>query len=80
VRKLRWEMQEPTRSKHPYRDSAIIYGCLSIAVVVIAVVTGHVVKGLIAGAAFFAAATAWNWWRFREKEKAAAREQSGGER
>ena len=80
MRKLRWETHEPAGSKHPYRDSAIIYGCLSIAVVVIAVVTGHLVKGLIAGAAFFAAATAWNWWRFREREKAQARDQNGGAR
>jgi hypothetical protein len=69
MRKLRWEMHEPTTSsKHPYRDSAIIYGILAGLVVVIAAVTGRsIVKGVIAGAAFFAAAMAYSWWRWREK-------------
>ncbi len=76
MRKLRWEMHEPTGSKHPYRDSAIVYGVLGIIVVVIAGVTGgSFLKGLAWGAGFFAAATAWNWWRFHEKEKARRREE-----
>jgi hypothetical protein len=78
MRKHGWEAPEP-ESKHPYRDSAIIYGVLAVLVVVIASLTGgSIVKGVIAGVAFFAAATAWNWWRFREKEKVRRREE--GER
>jgi hypothetical protein len=68
MRKLRWEMHEPTASKHPYRDSAIIYGILAGLVVVLAAVTGRsIVKGVIAGTVFFAAAMLYSWWRWRDK-------------
>jgi hypothetical protein len=76
MRKLRWEIHEPTTPKHPYRDSAIIYGGLAAIVVVIAAVTGgSVVKGVIAGAAFFAAAMGYSWWRWRDR----LRKREGGE-
>ena len=69
VRKLRWDV-EPARSssKHPYRDSALVYAGLAGLVVVIAAATGgSVVKALIAGLVVFAAATAYSWWRVRER-------------
>ena len=54
--------------RHPYRDSAIFYGVLSACLVGIASVTGAgFVRGLIVGAAFFAIATGFSWWRFRAK-------------
>ena len=54
--------------RHPYRDSAIFYGVLSACLVGIASVTGAgFVRGLIVGVAFFAIATGFSWWRFREK-------------
>jgi membrane protein implicated in regulation of membrane protease activity len=68
---------EPKRAlpKHPFRDSAILYGVLSAIIVVVSAVTGGgVAKGLVIGIAFFVAATAWSWWRFRER---LAQERSG---
>ncbi len=62
--------------KHPFRDSAILYGVLAGIVVAVAYVTnGDVVDALIVGAGFFALATAWSWWRFRERLDAEQRRQ-----
>ena len=75
MRKLRWEMHEPTASKHPYRDSAIVYAFLAGIVVLVAVLTGGSLERaiLIAGVAFVIA-TVYSWWRWREKLKAQDRE------
>jgi Flp pilus assembly protein TadB len=69
VRKLRWDV-EPARttSKHPYRDSALVYAGLAGLVVVIAAATGgSVVRAVVAGVVVFAAATGYSWWRVRER-------------
>jgi cyanate permease len=53
---------------HPYRDSAIIYGCLAALVLVVGAATGRSLwKTALAAVAFFAAATLYSWWRVREK-------------
>ncbi len=54
--------------KRPYRDSAIFYAILSAIIVVVAAITGGDLgkAGLIA-VGFFVVATAWSWWRFRER-------------
>jgi hypothetical protein len=54
--------------KRPFRDSAIFYGVLAGAVVVVSVLTGgSVVRGVLVAAAFFLVATAYSWWRFRRR-------------
>ena len=54
--------------KRPYRDSALLNAALAAVVVVFAWATGgDVVKALAVGAAFFVVATAWTWWRFRQR-------------
>jgi hypothetical protein len=62
--------------QRPYRDSAIFYAILAACVVGVAFATGgDLVRALIWGGAFFAVATAWSWWRFRqrlEEQRAAA--------
>jgi uncharacterized protein HemX len=56
------------RSPHPFRDSAIIYGCLAVLIVVIATLTGGgFAKAVAIAAAFFVGATAWSWWRVRRR-------------
>jgi hypothetical protein len=56
------------RLRHPVRDSAIVYGILALVIVLGAALTGSgLVRGLIIAIAFFLAATAWNWWRFRRR-------------
>jgi hypothetical protein len=62
------------RTKRPYRDSALAYGGLGIAAVVFAYVTGTgILRSLAGGAAAFALATAWTWWRLRARERATKR-------
>jgi predicted tellurium resistance membrane protein TerC len=68
VKKLHWQMHDRSLPRHPYRDSAIVYGSLGALVVLIAVATGgSVVKALIYGGAAFLGATSYSWWRLREK-------------
>jgi O-antigen ligase len=68
MRKLKWDHGPPPSSKHPYRDSALVYLALAGLVVVITAVSGgSVVKGIVAGLIVFAAATAYSWWRVRER-------------
>jgi 4-amino-4-deoxy-L-arabinose transferase-like glycosyltransferase len=57
--------------KHPFRDSAIVYGVLAGVIVAVAYLTkGDVVDALVVGAGFFVLATAWSWWRFRQRLEA----------
>jgi membrane protein implicated in regulation of membrane protease activity len=54
--------------KRPYRDSVIFYAILSIIIVGVAALTGgDVAKAAAVAAGFFLVATAWSWWRFRER-------------
>ena len=54
--------------KRPYRDSALLNVALAAIVVVSAWLTGgDVLKAVAVGAAFFVVATAWSWWRFRQR-------------
>jgi membrane protein implicated in regulation of membrane protease activity len=66
----------PPLPKHPYRDSAIMYGVLAAAVVGVTLLTnGSLARGAVFAAIFFVVATAWTWWRFRTR---LAREQESG--
>jgi hypothetical protein len=64
--------------KRPFRDSAIFYGVLSILFVLIVWATGGAVLphwgdgqreigGLTIAIMFFFVATAYSWWRFRQR-------------
>jgi len=76
MRKLKWDHGPPPSSSHPYRDSALVYAVLAVLVVVITAVSGgSVVKGIVAGVVVFAAATAYSWWRVRERLRAKEREE-----
>ncbi len=71
---------------HPYRDTAIVYGVMAVAVVVVAGLTGgDVIRAALVAVVFFVVATAWTSWKFRTRirERAAAGEavferESGG--
>jgi predicted tellurium resistance membrane protein TerC len=72
VRRLRWEPLPRGIPRRPYRDSALLYGVMAAAVVVLAVATGgSLVRALVIGAFFFVVATAWSWrrWRVRLREE-----------
>jgi len=79
MRRLRWEPPDSGRPlpKHPYRDTAILYGVLAVLVVVISYATGgDVVNAVVIAAFVYIAATAWSWrsWRNRIREQAARKE------
>ena len=56
---------------HPYRDTALVYGCMAGVLVVVAALTGgDLLQAALGAAAFFAVATAWTWWKFHRRIKA----------
>jgi membrane protein implicated in regulation of membrane protease activity len=60
--------------KHPYRDTAVLYGVLAAIVVVFAAATGgDVVKAVIVAVIVYVGATAYSWWywydRIKNKER-----------
>jgi hypothetical protein len=58
------------RSRHPYRDSALVYAVMGTLVILIAVSTGgEVAWAITAGGSAFVLATGWTWWRLREREQ-----------
>ena len=53
---------------HPYRDTAIVYGVMAVAVVVVARLTGgDVTRATLVAVVFFVVATAWTSWKFRTR-------------
>ena len=76
-RRARRRADEFPLPKHPYRDSILFYAVLSACLVGVAFVTGgEIVRAAVIGAAFFVIATAWSWWRFRERIAAARSRES----
>ncbi len=60
--------EPPPLPKRPYRDSALLNAVLAIVLVVVAWLTGgDVLRALLVGGVFFVVATAWSWWRFRQR-------------
>jgi hypothetical protein len=83
-KRLQWAPPEPTPPARPYRDSAILYGVLSVLIVLIAWATGGGVKRAVGIAVvFFVVATGWSFWRWRDRLRRAAAEEAdrpaGGE-
>jgi hypothetical protein len=63
--------------EHPYRDAALVYGAMAIVLVIVATLTGgDPLRATVAALVFFVLATAWTWWRYRERIKARAAEQA----
>lgn len=79
MKRLRWDSLDRGRPvpKHPYRDTAILYGVLAVLVVVIAWATGgDVVNAVVTAIFVFIVATLWSWrtWRNRLREERARKE------
>jgi hypothetical protein len=75
---LKWggipEMPPP---KNPYRDTLLVYGALSLIIVLVAWLTGGSVgKAVVIAAFFFVVASAWTMWRFHVRARDAARKES----
>ena len=74
MRERRWTPPPEPPPKRPYRDTALVFGGMAVAIVLVAWATGgDVVKAVLIAAAFFVAATAWGWrrWRNRLREESA---------
>jgi len=69
VRLLQWPGPEERRSKHPYRDTAIVYAGFAVAIVVLAVLTGGDLKrALVTAVLVYIVATAWSWYHVRRRK------------
>ncbi len=55
---------------HPYRDTALVYGVLSVLLVGLAWLTGgNPVRAILVAVSFFVITTAWSWWKFHGRIK-----------
>jgi membrane protein implicated in regulation of membrane protease activity len=69
-KRLRWGGSPRRLPAHPYRDSAIVYGILAAVVVgVTALTNGNLGAALIIAPLLFVVATAYSWWRLRQRER-----------
>ena len=61
--------------KRPYRDTALIYGSFAVIFVVIAFATGgNMLVAVPVAAGCFLVATAYSWWRIRQRLEAGEQE------
>jgi 4-amino-4-deoxy-L-arabinose transferase-like glycosyltransferase len=68
MKRFRWQSAPRQIPRHPFRDSAILYAVLGGVVVGVAAATGgNVRKAVIIVVIFFVVATAYSWWRWRER-------------
>ena len=69
TRKLDWGGPDaPPPPKHPYRDSALLYLAMALVILVVAWLTGgDIARAITFAAIAFIGATAWSWWRWRER-------------
>ena len=66
----RSRLDEVAIPAHPYRDTALVYGVLSVLLVGIAWLTGsNLVRAILVAVSFFVIATAWSWWKFQGRIK-----------
>ncbi|MGZ4394707.1 MAG: hypothetical protein ACXVZ2_05020 [Gaiellaceae bacterium] len=69
MRILQWPGPEDrNRSKHPYRDTALVYAGFAVAIVVAAYLTGGDLRRAVVTAVFvYIVATAWSWYHLRRR-------------
>lgn len=71
---------EPPLPKRPYRDSAILHAVLAIVICGLALLTGgDTGTAAIVATLYFVTATAWSWWRFSRRIRAASTQPAGGD-
>jgi hypothetical protein len=73
-KKLQWGgVPELPPPRNPYRDTLLVYGGLSLVIVIIAWATGGSVgKAAAVAAFFFIVASGWTMYRFRVRARADA--------
>ncbi len=64
--------------RQPYRAAALFNAGLAVVILIFAAITGgDLMKALLVAVGYFVVATAWTWFRFRQRESRPA-SQSGG--
>ena len=54
--------------QRPYRDSLVLYLIMGAVIVVVSWATGgELVRTVVIATLFVLVATAWSWWRFRQR-------------
>jgi membrane protein implicated in regulation of membrane protease activity len=72
-KRLQWGLPEQPPPARPYRDSAVFYAVLSAVIVLVAWLTGGgIVRAIGIAIVFFVVATAWSFWRWRDRLRRAA--------
>jgi hypothetical protein len=73
--KLKWGgVPDLPPPKNPVRDTLVVYGVLSLIIILVAWVTGGGVgKATIIAVLFFVVASGWTLWRFRVRARDAAK-------
>jgi hypothetical protein len=73
-RRLEWGVPEAPPTKHPYRDTLIVYAGLATVVVLFAWITGGAVgKAALVAVGFFVLASSWSLYRWRALLRAESR-------
>ena len=72
MNRIRWpspfEGERPL-PKRPYRDGALVYGGMAIAIVALSAATGgSLLRAVLVALAFFAIAMVWTWRRARMRD------------
>jgi nicotinamide riboside transporter PnuC len=61
-------VSDPPVPKRPYRDSLLLHLVLAVVIVLVSWLTGgSLPRALVFAAVYFLLATAWSWWRFRQR-------------
>ena len=67
-------MSDLPTPRQPYRGAVIFHAVLAGVILLVAAISGgDLVKTLVVAVAYFVAATAWSWFRFRQRETRAAK-------
>ena len=63
-------MSDPPLFRRPYRAAALFHAGLAVVIVIVAAISGgDLVKAALVACGYFAVATAWSWFRFRQRER-----------
>lgn len=74
-------MSDLPQTPLPYRAAALLHAGLAAVILVVAWLTdGTMPKALVIAAGYFVVATAWSWFRLRQRERRAARAGAGVDR
>jgi hypothetical protein len=68
-------VSDPSPFRRPYRAAALFHAGLAVVIVIVAAISGgDLVKAALVACGYFAVATGWSWFRFRQR----ARSTGGG--